>query len=801
MASTAGQTTTALTADQLHRRFTADEIAQVRRPDQDPPPAPIGQARALEALRLGLALDGPGFNVFVCGPAGTGKMSTVRTVLRDEVRAASPLRDLAFVHNFEDPDRPKIIELTPGGGRRLRRAIEGFVDTLSERVGKALEQGSVDDERRRLMAECETLEGEELEAFDERCRKQRFALVRLQLGEMEQLDVLPIYKREPIDMEELNDLAQEGRARVPKLAELNRLHPQLKEELRQIIQKLRACALRARDAIEDLERGAVRAALADPIEALSARFPDTEVGPWLTGAADWLAEHHGALDSDADEFVYVKRMLRVNVVLDNHGRTEPPVIFETTPTFANLLGTVEQPAGEARQTLDFGDIKGGSLLRADGGVLVLNADHAVQQEGVWRTLSRALRTRVLEIQAPEQVLSPVGGSALKPQPIALRVKVIAVGSGGLYSVLHQSTDDFRRVFKIKAEFDAVLPHDDSTLRVYVDHADRVCREEGLLPAANDGLARLAEFGVRLAGRQGWLSAQFGVLTDLLREAAHYATRAGSARVERAHVEEALQARDRRHALAEDRLRDLARMGVLDVATDGEAVGEVNALTVLDLGDHAFGQPCRMSASCAPGREGLVSVERDVGLSGRIHDKATLIIEGYLRSHYLPDRAMALSATIAFEQLHDEVEGDSASIAEAVALLSALTELPVDQSVAVTGAMDQRGRVLAVGGVTEKVEGFYRLCALRGLTGRQGVIVPADNQADLTLAEDIVRAVADGQFHVWTAKHLDQVLTRLFGRTAGERDGAGRFPEGTLNAMAQAALGRLADRADPLPTTR
>jgi ATP-dependent Lon protease len=787
-----------LAHDALHRRYTEAEIDAARALNAIAPNATIGQARALEALRLGLALDAPGFNVFVCGPAGTGKMSTVRAVLREGIKPTGPLRDIVFVRNFTDPDRPQLLTFPVGQARPFRRAIETFVRSMREIVGRALDGGEVDRARQVQLAECEGLETTELEAFEGRCRAQRFALVRVQIGEAEQLDVMPIYKREPIEIDALNEIAQNG-GRVPKLAELNRANGQLKDELREILVRLRRCAFRAHDAIEDLEREAVRQAFNEPLDELAATFPDDGVPGWLSGAGDWLAEHYGQIREDDDQgFEQIKRATRVNVLLDNTGKTEPPIVFETAPTFASLLGTVEQPANEARPTLDFGDIKGGSLLRADGGVLVVNADHAVQHEGVWRSLSRVLRTQALEIQSPEQVLSPVGGSALKPQAIPLRVKVIAIGNSGLYHLLHSSTDDFPRVFKVKAEFDEALPQEPAALAIYVAHADRVTEEEGLPPLSDGGLARLAEYGVRLAGRQRWLSARFGVLTDVLREGAHTASIAKSETTDRCHIEAALAARRRRHTMAEDHLRRLAREGILDITTRGELIGVANALTVLDLGDHAFGQPCRMSATCAPGHEGLVSVERDVGLAGRIHNKATLILAGYLRTHYLPDELMALTATIAFEQLHDEVDGDSASVAEGVALVSALARIPVNQGVAMTGAMDQRGRVMPVGGVTEKVEGFFHLCVEQGLTGAQGVIIPEDNAADLVLSADVVRAVESGDFHVWTAGHLDGVIARVTNRVAGQRLEGGLFPEGSVNALVRARLRALAEASGRKP---
>ena len=458
----------------------------------------------------------------------------------------------------------------------------------------------------------------------------------------------------------------------------------------------------------------------------------------------------------------------MNIVLDNDGAEPTPVVFENFPTFTNLLGTVERSSEDTRSTVDFTHIKAGSLLRADGGFLILNANDAVQEAGVWRALYRVLKTRELEIQSPEQFMSPGAACALKPESIRVDVKVIAVGDDDLYRLLYTGTDEFRRVFKIKADFDDEMPRDPEHLALYVQHAQRVVREEGLVPLGGTGLARLVEFGIRLADRQDRLSARFSDITDLLREASHYAGVAHADQVGGEHVRRALDERRRRHGLVEEKLHELLQSGVIDIATDGEEVGQINALTVLDVADHTFGQPCRVTASVAPGSEGLISIEREVELSGRLHDKGTLILSGWLRSRFLPMQPMSLSATLTFEQLHDDIDGDSASAAEALALLSALAEVPIPQGIAITGAIDQRGRILAIGGVNEKIEGFFRLCQHRGLTGRQGILIPADNCRNLQLDDEVVDAVRLGRFQIWAIGSLDQAIPRLTGKPAGAR---------------------------------
>ncbi len=785
----------AFAADELRWRCDPEVFTAVAEAS-DGTPALIGQPGALEALRLGLAMDSPGYNIFVCGPSGTGKMSTVRALLKPGARERRPLRDYAYVQNFDDPDQPLLLVMPAGQARRFRRAFEAFVDELAEQVRRQLEAESVEDARRARIRECETLERDLLSAFETRCESQRFALVQMQIGEAQHIDVMPIYKREPIDIDELNEISRTKRGRVPKLEETNARHTVLKEELRVILTQLRQAARAAHEDVTEIEAAAVHEGLADPLADLKERFDHDGVADWLNSVADWVADNvHLFLEDDEHPFDEAPlRCLRVNVVLDNGARSEPPVVFENFPTFTSLLGTVERPSDEARPTVDFTDVKGGSLLRADGGVLVLNANDAVAESGVWRCLTRVLKTRELEIQSPEQYFSQGSASALKPQPIPVDVKVIAVGDDDLYRALYLGTDDFRRVFKLKADFDDVMPRADENLGIYARHTWRVVEEEGLVPASNDALARLAEFGVRLSGRQDRLSARFSDLTDVLREASHYAAVDESKSTTRAHIERALDARKRRHGMSRERLRDLIRSGVVEITTDGGRVGIANALTVLDLGDSVVGQPCRISATVAPGHEGVSSVEREVRLSGRLHDKGTLILVAYLRTHYMPDDVLSLSATVAFEQLHDEVDGDSAALAETVALLSALANVPVDQGIAMTGALDQMGHIQAVGGLNQKLESFFDLCAERGLTGRQGVIVPAANHADLVLAQRVVDAVRTGEFHIWRARHIDQVLGLACGMTAGARDESGQFPPDSLNARVRAGLRKLVEQS-------
>lgn len=791
-------------------RWTCDaDVFAPHRDAEDGGARLIGQQRAVDAMRMGLALASSGYNIFVCGPSGTGKMSTVRTLLAENPQRASPLRDYIYVHNFLDPDRPRLLTLPAGESRSFRRAYEGFVDSLTEVIPRILESEEVDQLRRQLYDQMAVMERDLIGSLESRCDDAGFELARVEVEEIQHFDVFPVHRKKAVPMEELAQRVHAGRARVKDFDGLVERHELLKEDLRDVLSMLRKSARRTQESVFELESDAVHEALSEHLVELNEAFPYEGVEAWLSEVADATTDDLDIFREDGEDagdrgarWEELGRRLRLNVVLDTHGHSPTPVVFENYPSFTNLLGTIERPSEDAHGGgVDFSHIRAGSLLRANGGFLVLDANDAFGEPGAWKGLIRVLKTGELEIQSPEQFLSPGSPTALKPEPIPVDVKVIVTGDEELYRALYLASDDFRRVFKVKAEFDDVMPLSPTNLGLYAHLLWRVEREEQLVPVSDPALARLAEHAVRLADRSDRLSTQFADVTDLQREASYFAREEGADTIGPQHVERASAERRRRHGLTEEKLHELIHDGVVHISTDGEVVGSVNALTVLNLADHGFGQPCRVTATCAPGYDGVISIEREVELSGRIHDKGMMVMSAWLRARYVPESPIALSATLSFEQLHDEIDGDSASVAEAVALLSALSEVPVLQSVAVTGAIDQRGRVLAVGGINEKVEGFFRICRMRGLTGSQGVVIPADNFRSLMLHEDVIEAVRAELFHIWAVSDLDAAVGRLTGAKAGGRDKRGRFPKSSFNGRVQARLSRMLDLAGPGPDPR
>jgi ATP-dependent Lon protease len=488
------------------------------------------------------------------------------------------------------------------------------------------------------------------------------------------------------------------------------------------------------------------------------------------------------------------RVYGVNVILSHDGDAESPVIFETTPTYANLFGTIQRTY-DARGgwSSDFMDLRGGSVLRADGGYLIMYSLEAISEQGVWRALKRTLNHSRLEIQ-PVDMFYPFGVSAMKPEPIQISVKVILIGDREMYELLYDYEEDFRKIFKVRVEFDEEMAMNDSVIAEYAGRLRALSEKEGLWPFDRGAFAAMLEYGVRRAGRRNKVTARFVDIADIAREANYQANAAGESVVRAAHVRKALDSKIERHNLIETRIREMIEEGTLLVDVSGQRTGQVNGLSVLEIGGYSFGKPVRITASAALGKTGLINIEREANLSGRFHDKGVQIIAGFFRNRFAQDKPLSLAASICFEQSYSGVDGDSASSTEVYALVSALAGLPLRQDLAVTGSMNQQGDIQAIGGVNEKIEGFFDVCRIKGLTGSQGVLIPAANIEDLMLRDDVLDAVAAKQFHVWPVEKVEQGIEILTGMPAGHRNGDGCFEKKTVFGLVDQ---RLADMAKKL----
>lgn len=735
--------------------------------------------RAVDAIELGLSMDAPGYHVYVSGQTGSGKTSAVKQLLKQLQRPERPRYDYIYLHNFEDSDRPRLCVLPQGEGRSLKRALIHFVESISEVLLSTLHSTRLANRRRSLSRQLEDALAGALASLQEECAAHGFIFEHSEEGFGASEVKVRVGRRKILTIEEWVTQVSLGKIKGD-IDEKIEIYEHLNEQLHNLWDQLSQLEWDLTRHISEVEVDELRLRLALRADALFFTASDKqssereghespegaeldpiyqavnlEIKRWFDGLIDWVDDHLEELKQVSEESGFDAkdlRLLKANLI--HEAPQEPPLIFESSPTLINLMGTIERSGDDNHAQVDFGDIRSGSLLKANGGILVINAND-LSQEGTstWRFLLRALREHQLEIQSPDQLFAS-GGSPIKPAPIPLDVKVIAIGDDDLYRVLYVTNDEFSRVFKVKAEFDDSFPNDDLGLVSYMKHARRVQQEEDLKPFSYGALSLWCEYGTRLSGRNDRLSTQLGILTDVLREAGYYASLDKGDEVTVDQLRRALRLRFDRHRLTEDHLFEMIEMSLLELRPVGEAVGVIHGLTVLDFGDHVFGHPCRISATHAPGERGVISVEREARLSGRSHDKGALHVSAFLRA-LLPDVMCALSATLSFDQVHDEVDGDSASLAELLSLLSSLSGVPLNQEIAVTGAIDQRGNVQAVGGVNEKIEGFFRLCKQHGFTGKQGAVIPKSTLKELSLKLEVLEAIEAGQFTIWSIERVEE----------------------------------------------
>ncbi|HZO97952.1 MAG TPA: ATP-binding protein [Gaiellaceae bacterium] len=778
---------------ELRRRVDPERLRFSSTAEVEPLIGTVGQPRALDAIEFGLAVDRGGFNVFVAGEAGSGRLTTVLDTLEARAAGMPPPPDWVYVHNFAAPDRPRAISLPAGDGTRLARAMDSFVETVKRELPRAFESEEYERRERELAGEIgerrATLE-HELDRFAE---DRSFAVRQTPTG----IVSMPLVDGKPLSREEF------GRLPPERQAEIARATAEMEERVAGFVHRLRELEKETAERMQRLDREVALFATGPLFRELEDEFGGVpEVLAYLEQVKEDLLEHVPELRGAGDLPFPLAALagqrpervqFRVNVLVDNSALRGAPVVVERNPTYYNLVGRVQYRASFGAMVTDFREIKPGALQRANGGFLVLEALDVLRHPFAWDALERALRSREVRIENLGEELSALPSASLRPEPIPIDVKVVLLGSSQLYHLLYALDEGFRELFKVKAHFAPELDWSAAHERSYAAFVSRCVRDGGLLHFDRGAVARVIEHGGRLRESQRKLSARLQEVADLVSEASFRAREAGHPLVTGDDVALAVRKRDYRTNLLEERVRELIADGTIAIETSGRRVGQVNGLSIVDLGDHGFGLPARVSARVAVGRGQVASIEREIELSGPIHSKGVLILSGYLASTYGQERPLALSATLTFEQSYDEVEGDSASSTELYALLSALSGLPLDQGIAVTGSVDQNGNVQAVGGVTRKVEGFFATCRARGLDGSQGVVIPAANVPNLMLDDEVVDAVREGRFHVWAVRTVDEGISLLTGRPAGRRGADGRYPPGSVHRLVSERLEQYAER--------
>ncbi len=766
----------------------------------------VGQDRAVKAIKRGLAMKSHGYNIYVSGTNGTGRTATVRKLLEEfNVGGAVP-DDMCYVNNFKDPDHPRLIVLPAGQGKALREQVNGLIDSLKKKIPAIFESEEFQTARNEIVNRHMGAQKALFKNFENKVTSQNFMMVQVQVGPFTKPDLAPVIVGNPMKVEQLEALVEEGKFSAEELEKIKNTYKSLSSEMEKIFKEARNIDKTIQEDLEKLSKEWIEPLLKESMAQVRENFVSDasrnyfdEVETDIVANLDRFrpriitppSSGEGAappmlMPPDPSQFKYYE----VNLFVDNSETTKPPVVIETTPIYRNLFGTIERIIEQNGVWYsDYRHIKGGSLLKANGGYLVLNSRDLVMEPASWPTLKRNLRNQVTEIQA-----EPFGwlfNSALKPETIPIQLKVIMIGDAEVYDLLHWYDEDFRKIFKVKADFDTSMNNTDQNMKKIIGFVARIISEENLLPCDASGVENLARLAVRWAGRKKKITAQLERIGDVLREADLVAREAGSDTINFQHVETANADRIERVNMYEDKIQEYIEDGIIMIDTDGAKVGQINGLSVYSLPEISFGKPSRITVKTSMGKSGIISIEKEAELSGSSYDKGVLILTGFLRHRFAQDKPLNLTASITFEQSYSGVDGDSASSTELYALLSSLSELPIDQGIAVTGSVNQNGEIQAIGGVNQKIEGFFRVCKAMGFTGKQGVIIPKSNVGDLALYTEVVDAVKDGKFHIWQVDHIDQGIELLTGLPAGDRNEDGEYPEGTVNFMVNQKLEDLA----------
>ena len=751
----------------------------------------VGQSRALEAVRFGIDIRHPGFNLFVLGRAGSGRHAAVRGLIEGRAATEPPPSDWCYVNNFAEPNQPRLLRLPTGRAAGLKHEMQAFGVDLSKAINSAFE---ADEYRARIEALQESYKDREEGALRELGREsgeKGVALLRTPHGFV----FAPLKGGEPMPPDEFAQLPEAERARIAALME------EFGERLQKTMRQFPRWRRELQDRIREANRETLQLAVGHLIDDLRERLSD------LPGVLDYLGQVMRDIVEVGDELreqpkgegesagtvfgasISLTRY-QANPVVDHAVTRTAPVVFEDNPTYPNLVGRVDQVAHMGMLVTNFTFIRAGALQRANGGYLMLDAAKLLVQPYAWEGLKRALRAGQVRIESLGQVSGFGTTLALEPEPMPLDVKVVLFGERMHYYLLRELDPEFGALFKVAADFEDTLPRTPDNTRRFAGRIVAMARDAGLRAPDAGAVARVVEHAARLAGDAERLSASLRQIDELLQEADHCAAAAGRATIARDDVDAALSAR--RHRAG--RVRELAQEQILRgnqlISVEGSHVGQANGLAVVDLGDFPFAHPVRITATARIGDGEVIDIEREAELGGPLHSKGVMILSAFLASRYARSLPLSLNATLVFEQSYGPVEGDSASLAELCALLSALAGAPIRQSFALTGSVNQYGRVQAIGAVSEKIEGFFDLCAARGLTGEQGVLIPADNVKHLMLREEVVAACAAGRFRVHAVEDVDQAIELLTGIPAGEPDEAGRVPEGTLNYLVAAELAEM-----------
>ncbi len=756
----------------------------------------IGQKRALSALKFGLDIDSHGFNIYILGESGTGKLTTIKTILEEKSKNEPAPNDWCYVYNFKNTDVPHAISLHPGTGLAFQKEMDELISVLRQEIPKIFESKEYEKQRTKILEDFQQKQKKHFTDLEKDAKDKDFTLRKTVSG----LILIPVKTTgETLSEEEYENLDPKVKKKIETIGK------ELQEKLDDVIRVVRDEEKKIKDMMKDLERQATLSSIGHRIDELKSKHKDNpEVLNYLEQVKEDILEHLDDFKPQEEQAAPTLPFMRpaktepsfirysINVFVNNRDLKGAPVVIESNPTYYNLFGRVEHKLQYGVAMTDFTMIKTGSLQQANGGYLVIDALELLKNIFSYDALKRTIKDKEIKIDDVWEQYRLLSTATLKPQAIPFNVKIILVGNPHLYYLLYNLDEEYRELFKVKADYENRMDRNPEHMLKYASFVKTKCDERGLRPFDRDAVAKVIEYGSRLAEHQRKLSAKFSDIADLLREADHWARYNKHNLVTADDVDKALDEKIYRSNKVEKKILEATEEGIILIDTEGAVVGQINGLSVLDLGDYRFGMPSRITARTYAGKAGIVNIERETKMSGKIHEKAILILTAYLGGKYATKRSLSLTASLTFEQLYGGVEGDSATCAEVYALLSSIAGVPLKQSFAITGSMNQHGEVQPIGGVNEKIEGFYEVCKLSKLNGQHGVIIPKRNLMHLMLKTKVIEAVENGKFNIYSIDNIEDGIEILTGMPPGVMQPDGAYPEGTFNFLVAQRLKELSE---------
>ena len=781
-----------LKPQQLKKQHDFKELEFETTADIPPLEGILGQERASRAMDFGLKVERPGYNIYVAGLNGTGRSSYAKSIVQSLAKDKPVPLDWCYVYNFEDPDQPMALSMPAGVGTRLKEDMNRLIEHLKKEIPKAFSGEDYNKRKAKVIQDFQEKTSQLMEDLNRTAKEYGFEFKKSAGG----FASVPLIDGRPISEEEYRNLDTET------LKEIETRNEQLQMRAVEVFNGVKDLELKAQDAIKELDADIAMNSVGYGIGEMKAKYREcncTEILDFFDGVQKDIIENvddfKGKEESQETEIPWIAKgrkkditfKYRINLLVDSSKLDHAPVIIETYPTYYNLVGKVEYENQLGVLTTNFTRIKAGALHRANGGYLIVQAKDVLSNSYPWEALKRALKTGEIAIENIAEQTGMVATSSLRPRPIPLDVKIIVIGSYEIYNLLYNLDEDFKKLFKVKADFDIEMDRDAEHIYRVAAFISKHCREQGLRHFDRSAVTRIVEYSSRLADHQNKLSTRFNEIVEIIYEADTWAGMEGAGYVTGDHVTKAIQEKVYRSNKYEKKIHEYIKDGTILIDTEGVVTGQVNGLSVLDLGEYSFGRPSRITAVAYAGKKGVINVEREVKMSGSIHDKGVLILGGYLGDKFAQRAPLSLTASIAFEQSYGGVDGDSASSTELYAILSTLADVPIKQGIAVTGSVNQRGEIQPIGGVNQKIEGFFRVCREKGLTGDQGVMMPHQNVDNLMLDDEVIAAVSEGRFHIYPVRTIEEGIQILTGMPAGTIGEDGSYPEGTLYHRVQQKL--------------